>query len=108
MTVLQAIDNFNKKKEKIMKAYDKYMKQAIKIEEDVKDLPNKYPNNSKQWMDDKAKILAKRAIAARNGAKEFLSTNLENLQKELDNVKKEVNDWVEKQIEAIIKASLGG
>lgn len=108
MTVLQAIDNFNKKKEKIMEAYDKYMKQAIKIEEDIKNLPNKYPNNSKQWIDDKVKILTKRAIVARNGAQEFLSTNLENLQKELDNVKKEVNDWIKKQIEAILKASLGG
>lgn len=108
MTVLQAIDNFNKKKEKIMEAYDKYMKQAIKIEEDIKNLPNKYPNNSKQWIDDRIKTLTNRAIAARNGAQEFLSTNLENLQKELDNIKKEVNDWVNKQIEAMLKASLGG
>ena len=90
-----------------MEAYDKYMKQAIKIEEDIKNLPNKYPNNSKQWIDDRIKTLANRAIAARTGAQDFLNTNLENLQKELDSIQKEVKEWIEKQIEAIAKASLG-
>lgn len=107
MTVAQAVEKFNKKREKIMEAYDKYMKQASMIEDDIKNLPNKYPNNSKQWRDEKMKILTKRAIAARNGAQEFLSTNLENLQKELDNIQKEVKDWIEKQIESIVKATLG-
>lgn len=107
MTVLQAINNFNKKREKIMEAYNKYMKQATQIEENIKNLPNKYPNNSKQWINERVEILTKRAIAARNGAQEFLNTNLENLQKELDSIQKEVKEWIEKQIEAIAKASLG-
>lgn len=107
MTVEEAVSKFNAKKKLVMGKYDELMKKAVSIEEDIRNLPSKYPNNSKQWIEEKQQILMKRLDEAKRYAAEFLKKRMEDIQKELDSVQADIKEWVNNQLEKMAQALLG-
>ena len=106
MTIEQALKTFENKKQSIMDSYGKLIDNIHKLESQLNDISTDHPNNSKAWITEKQGILMRRIESAKAEATKFLNTNLQNIKEELDETKKDVEEWIKDQIKAILSAQI--
>lgn len=107
MTVLELQKIYDEKMSSIKAAYEQKLSGIFELEHEINDFAMNHTNNSKKWIDEKTKVLQQRLIKAKSGAEKFLNTKMAQLQEWLDNSTAEVEDWVQKKGEALVKAALG-
>ena len=107
MTLVEAQQEFDNKKKKIMDKYNKYVNRIKEIEQEILSLPQKILTNTIKWIHEKRAKLERKLLELKQAIQDWIMKKLQQLQdwinKLLDNIKR----FIQKQLERLANAILG-
>ena len=107
MTLVEAQQEFDNKKKKIMDKYNKYVNRIKEIEQEILSLPQKILTNTINWINEKRAKLERKLLELKQAIQDWIMKKLQQLQdwinKLLDNIKR----FIQKQLERLANAILG-
>ena len=92
MTLVEAQQEFDNKKKKIMDKYNKYVNRIKEIEQEILSLPQKILTNTINWINEKRAKLERKLLELKQAIQDWIMKKLQQLQdwinKLLDNIKR--------------------
>lgn len=105
---LQSIsDTLIEIKKNIQNEYDGMLKKIEKYENELIELDNKFPNNSKQFREEKRKQLQNKIDSYKNDLEKWIDTQSNNAQKWFDSAMEPIKKSIEENIKSMITALTG-